>query len=114
YADARRKCYVSESPVSIVVIEIAGVVGEVCFENIQPTIAVVVADRDSHPRLLVAVVAVCATGGDSNLAESAVVVVVEEHAGLGVHGDMNVGPAIVVEIVRNGRNRVTRTWLQDA
>ena len=95
-------------------IEVAGVVGEVGFENVEPAVAVVVADANAHAGLLVAVVAVGASGDDGDIGERAVVIVVEQHAGLRVDGDVNVGPAVVIEIVGDGGDGIARAGLQDA
>ncbi len=80
-------------------IEIAGVIGEVGFEDVEPAIAVVVADRDSHARLFVPVFAVGAAGNHRDIGEGAVVIVAEQNTRLGINRNVDVGPAVVVEIV---------------
>src|ERR1700761_3237035 len=55
------KGYVAERAVAIVVIQVAGVIGKVGLENVKPSVAIVVRNRDPHTRLLVPVVAVGAT-----------------------------------------------------
>ena len=108
------KRHVAESAVAVVVVEIAGIVGEIGFENVEPAIAVVVTDGDAHSGLLVAIFAVSASGHDGDVGESAVVVVAEQDAGLGIDRDVNVRPAVVIEIVGDGRDGVARAGFEDA
>jgi hypothetical protein len=42
------------------------------------------------------------------------VVVVKQDAGLGIDGHINIGPAIVIEIVRDGGDGVARAGFEDA
>ena len=95
-------------------VEVAGIVGEVGLENVEPAVAIVIADRHAHAGLLVAVFAVGASGDDGDIGESSVVIVVEQDAGFRVHRDINIRPAVVVEIVGDRGNGVTRAGLQDA
>src|SRR5581483_11453615 len=57
--------------------------------------------------------AVGASRHDSNVGESAVVVVSEENAGLRVDRNVNVGPAVVVKVVRDRRDRISRAGLEN-
>ena len=100
--------------VAVVVVEVAGVVGKVGFEDIEPAVAVVVAHANAHARLFVAIFAVGAAGHDGDVGERAVVIVVKQDARLRVHSDINVGPAVVIEIVGDCRDRIARAGLQDA
>src|SRR5439155_26146463 len=100
-ADARRERDVAEGAVAVVVVEIAGVVGEVGLENVKPAVAVIIGDRDTHSGMFVAVLTVRAAGGHLDIGKRAVGVVGEEGAGFRVHGDINIGPAVVVEIIRD-------------
>src|SRR5271165_4766892 len=95
-------------------VEVAGVIREVGLEDIEPAVAVVVGHADSHSGLLVSVIVVSAAGHDSGIGERAVVVVLEQHTGFGVHRDIDVRPPVVIEIVRDGGYRVTRAGLQNA
>ena len=113
-ADAGREGDVGEGAVAVVVIEVAGVVGEICLENIEPAVAIVVGDADAHAGLLVAVFAVGDARDDSNIGERAVVIVAEQNARLRIDGDVDVGPAVVVEIVGDRGDRVARARLEDA
>src|SRR4029077_14417223 len=73
---------VAEGSIAVVVIEVAGVVGEVCFENVEPAIAVVVGHAHAHAGLLVAILAVGDAGDDGLVGKGAVVIVAEQDAGL--------------------------------
>ncbi len=95
-------------------IEVAGVVGEVGFENVKPPVAVIISYGHAHSGLLVAVVAVSASSQRGGVGESAVVVVAEQHAGLRVHSHIDIRPAVVIKIVRNWRNGIPRAGLEDA
>src|SRR5580704_5734745 len=113
-ADSGGKRNVVEGAVSVVVVEIASVVGEICFENVEPAVAVVICNAHAHPGLLMAIFAVRAASDHRDVRERAVVIVVEKNAGLRIDGDINIRPAIVIEIIGNGRNRIARAWLHDA
>ncbi len=63
----------------------------------------------SWPSSLNATPAITATIG-----ERAVVIVLEQNARLRIDGDINVGPAVVVEIVRNRGDRIARPGFQNA
>ena len=49
-----------------------------------------------------------------DIGESAVVIVVEQHAGLGIDGDVDVGPAVVVEVIGDRGDGISRAGLQDS
>src|SRR5438874_2171393 len=49
-----------------------------------------------------------------DVSKGSVTIVAEEHAGLRIDGNVNVGPSIVVEIVRDRRDGVARARLQNA
>ena len=72
--------HVGEGAVSVVVIEVASIVGEVGFENVEPAVAVVIANRHAHASLLVSIVAVGAPGQDGDVGR------LGEPAGPGVGG----------------------------
>src|SRR5206468_11777896 len=105
---------VRESPIAIVVVQVAGVVSEVGFENVEPAVAVVVGDSDTHPGLLMAAIAVGATSHYSDISESAVMIVLEENAWLRVYSNINIRPPIVIEVIRDRRNGVPRARFQNA
>ena len=53
--DAKR--HIREGPVAVVVVKVAGVVGKIGLENIQPAIAIVIADGHAHTGLFVTIFA---------------------------------------------------------
>src|ERR1017187_2790978 len=75
------KCHVTERAVSVVAIEVASIVGKICFEDIEPAIAIVISDRDPHSRLLVPILAVGASSHHRRVCERTVVIVVKQDAG---------------------------------
>src|ERR1700744_3642750 len=76
---------VAEGSVAVVVVQVARVIGKVGLEDIEPSVTVVVRDGDAHPGLFVAVVVVGATRHDGDIREGAVMVVLEQNAGFGIH-----------------------------
>ena len=62
----------------------------------------------AHAGLLLAVFAEGDAGLQAALGEGSVVVVAEEQAGRGVAGDVDVRPAVAIEIGCNGGKWVTR------
>ena len=109
-ADAGGERDVTEGAVSVVVIKVAGIIGEVGFEDVEPAIAIVVGDGDAHSGLFLTVLAVGDAGHDGNIGEGPIVVVAEENAWLGIARNIDVGPAIVIEVGGNRGDRVARTW----
>src|SRR5439155_26178337 len=83
-SNSRGECYIAERAVPIVVIEVAGVIGKIGFKNIEPAVAVIIADANSHARLLVPIFAVGAAGHHRHISERAVMIVAKQNAGLGV------------------------------
>src|SRR5207302_2182572 len=113
-SDAGRECSIGEGAVSVVVVEVASVVGKIGLENIEPSVTVIVADSDSHSRLLMTILAVGTAGYNRDISAGAVVIVTAQHARLRLHGHINVRPAVVIEIVRDCGNGISRARLQDA
>ncbi len=58
-------------------IKVAGIVGKVRLEDVEPSVAVIIADRNPHPCLLTAILAVGTTRHHAYVSKRAVVVVVE-------------------------------------
>ena len=94
-------------------VEVASVIGKIRFENVEPAVAVVIGHAYAHSGLLVAILAVRAAGDHRDVRKRAVVIVVKENAGLRIDGHIDIRPAVIVEIVGNGRDGIARTWLQD-
>src|SRR5271157_2091578 len=61
HAQAGDEGDVGKSAVAIVVVEIRGVIGKVCLEDVQPAVAVVVSDAYAHPGLFLSVLVIGAT-----------------------------------------------------
>ena len=72
-------------------VEVAGIVGEISFEDVERSVAIVVCDANTHPGLFVTVVAVSDSGQDGDIGKRAVVIVAEQDAWLRVDGDVDVG-----------------------
>src|SRR5580704_178261 len=105
---------VGESSITIVVVQVAGVVSKVGFEDVEPAVAVVVGDGDAHSGLLMAAIAVGATGHYSDIGESAIMIVLEENARLRVDSNINIRPPIVIEVVRDRGDGVPRSRFENA
>ena len=105
---------IAEGSIAVVVVQVAGVICEVGLEYIEPSVTVVVRHGDPHPSLLMPVVTVSAAGHDSDIRERTVVVVLEQDARFGVHGDINVRPPIVVKIIGDGGDGVSWARLENS
>ena len=79
-------------------VERRGVAGEVGLEDVDAAVAIVVADGDAHARLRPAVLAVGAAGLEPDVGQRAVAVVAIERARARVVGDVEIDPAVVVEV----------------
>ena len=79
-------------------VERIGVAGEVGLDDVEEAVAVVVADGDAHAGLRLAVGRVGDAGFDGHIFERAVLLILVEGGGGGVVGDVDVGPAVVVEV----------------
>src|SRR5258708_7299506 len=89
---------VVESPVSIVMVKIRRLIRIVRLNNVQPTIAVIIADGHAHAALHSAVLVHRATDFPPNLLEGSVPSIVIEAAGHRVTSHVNVRPTVVVEV----------------
>ena len=74
---AGRERHVAEGSVAVVVIQVAGVVGKISLENVEPSVAIVIGHADAHARLLVAIFAVRHAGNHRHIRECAVMIVSE-------------------------------------
>src|SRR4030095_13727360 len=74
-ADAGREGAILAEPVAGVGIQRRRIAGEVRLEDVQGAVAIVVADRDAHAGLRLAVLAVGAARADGDVGERAVVIV---------------------------------------
>ena len=102
-----------EDPV-VVVEEIRVIVGEVGLDDVEPAIAVEVADADTHAALLEAMLVERDAHLGRVVREGAVAVVQEQDARCGVARDVDIRPAVLVEIRRHRRERVVFPHLPHA
>src|SRR5439155_18327408 len=105
-AQTGRQCGVDEIPISGARVKAGGVVREVGFEDVEPAVGVVVAGGSAHAGLFLAVFVVGATGLHGNVGEGAILVVAEQKTGCGITGDIDIGPAVVVEITGQRGERI--------
>ena len=90
------------------------VAGEIGLGDIEEAVAVVVRDRDAHARLQTSVGIVGDAGRVAALFERSVVLVAIEQAGGLVAGDIDVGPAVVIEIGDDHAQAVAAAGRQNA
>src|SRR2546425_10566760 len=81
-----------------IAIERGRVAGEIGFDDVEIAVEIVIDSGDAHAGLGLAVGREGAAGLDGDVRERAVLFVLIERAGLRVVGDVDVGPAVVVEI----------------
>ena len=101
---------VVEAAVAVVLIESRDLVGKVRAHDIEPAIPVIVGNSDPHARHGSAVLVERASGGHSDLAERPVLVVSVEQARGGITSDVDVWPAIVVEVRGRCAHAVRTDW----
>src|SRR6185312_11303144 len=85
-----------------------------CLEDVEVSIQVEVSDCDTHSSLFHAIVAQPYAALNSFLCKDPIVPVQEEQAGGGVGCDIEIRPAVVVEVRRDGSHRIGAWSLQDA
>src|SRR6476646_10513708 len=83
---------------SDIVIKGWSVASEIGLDDVEIAVHVVVGSRDAHARLRFAVGAQSASRFDGDVFEFAVPFVLIEGAGRGVVRDVNIRPAVVVEV----------------
>ena len=97
-----------------IVVERRRVAGEIGFDEIEIAVEIVIACGNTHACLGLAVGAESAASFESDVGEGAILFVLIEGAGGGVVGDVNVGPAVVVEIGSKDAKTVSAVGLEDA
>ena len=90
------------------------VAGEVGLEDVDRAVAVVVADRDAHAGLRLAVLAVGAARVDADVLERAVAVVPIQRARVRVVRHIEIDPPVVVEVERADAEAVGAVCARDA
>ena len=113
-ADAGGERAVLAESVARVRIQRRRVARKVRLEYVHRSVAIVVADRDAHAGLWLAVLAVGAAARDTDVGERAVAVVAVERARIGVVRDVQIGPAVVVEVERAHAEAVRAFRARDA
>ena len=112
-AKPSRGSHIVECSIAVVAIEGRSIVGKVRLENVKAPITVVVADRRSHARLLAPVFIERRARSYTDVGESAVAIIAIENARGAVASDINIGPAIVVEVESRNAERVVAVGLVD-
>ena len=84
------------------------------LEDVEVAVEVEIADPDPHAGLLHAVFVERDAALEAGLGERAVVIVAEEEAGRGIAGDVDVRPAVVIEIGRDRGHAVAALGFGDA
>ncbi len=84
------------------------------FEDVQRAIEIVIADSQTHAGLLDAIVIQGHAGFEADLAEGAVVTIAEHPTGRGIAGDIDIGPAVVIEVRRNRGQSVAAAHFPDS
>src|SRR5437016_2000929 len=113
-AEAGGEGGVGEGAIAVVVVERGSVVGEICLEDVEPAIAVVVGNRGAHAGLGAAVFVERSSGNNGNVGKGAVAIVAVQNAGSAVAGDVEIGPAVVVVIERGDAEGVVAGCVFDA
>src|SRR5882724_4462113 len=113
-SEARGCGRVLKVSLSIVAIKNVPVIGKVGFENIEVATEIVITHSNAHARLFLAIVAHGNATQDPLFAKRSVVIVHEEQARSGIASDVDIGPAIFIEIGSYNRHTVTRGSFCDA
>src|SRR5216684_6417043 len=97
-----------------IAVERRSVAGEIGFDEIEIAIEIVIGGRDAHAGLGLAVGAEGTAGFEGDVGEGAVLFILIEGAGGGIVGDVDVGPAVVVEIGGEDAEAVGAVGPEDA
>ena len=97
-AEAALKRGVLEIRAAQIAVERRSIAGKIRFDEIEIAVEIVIGGGDAHAGLWLAVGAERAAGFDGDVGEGAVLFVLIERAGGGIVGDVNVRPAVVIEI----------------
>ena len=113
-----RRAVVEKGAAAQVLVEGVGLQLEVGDDDVEQAVAVVVAHVDPHAGLGPALVAERGAGEQRDVLEGAVALVVEEEVGLVVVGDVDVLPAVVVDVAEDhaeagadGAGEARRAWV---
>src|SRR5262249_8490433 len=89
---------VGEFAVPVIVVEVVGIVGEIGFRQIRPTVIVVVSEVHAHAGLFPSICAVSNAGSDPDLSKSTLAIVVVKQAGRRIISNVNVVATVLVVI----------------
>ncbi len=105
HAQARLDAGVGEGA-AVVAVERGDLLGEIRSDDVQPAVGVEISDADAHAGQGDAILIERAAGRNRDLAEGPVVVVAIQQTRRAVAGDVDVRPAVVVEIRRRRSHAV--------
>src|SRR5437660_1165721 len=105
---------VFKTGVADVVVEGRCVAGEIGFDDVEIAVEIVIGGGDAHAGLGLTVGAEGAASFHGNVDKFSIVLVLVKGAGGGVIGDVNVGPAVVVEIGGEDAEAVGAVGVEDA
>src|SRR5579864_1800205 len=83
---------------ALVVVERRRVPSEVSFNNVEIAVQIIIGGRYAHARLRLAVRAERASRFDGNVLKFSVLLILVKSAGRGIVGNINIRPAVVVQI----------------
>src|SRR5882724_4467891 len=112
-ADFGARRFVHEQAVAFVVVERKHLIREVGDDQASVSGAVVVGGIHAHSRAGDAVFTERDAGGHGALFKRAIFFVQVELVGLGVVGDDDIGPAVVV-VIKNGNAQTLRGWIVES
>src|SRR5262245_29653398 len=112
-ADAAREGAVLAQAVAAVRVERRRVAGEIGLEDVDRAVAIVVAEREPHPGLRLAVLAVSTAGRHGNVFERAVALVPIERARVRIVRHVQIDPPVIVEVERADAEAVGARGLRD-
>ena len=111
--EAGGESHIVKVAIAIVAIERGSVVGEIGFENIELAVAVEIGDGRAHAGLLRAIFVEGRAGNDGDIGKRAIVIVVIENAGSAVAGDVDIRPAVIIEVESGDAESVVSGGLVD-
>src|SRR5262249_7968572 len=114
HTKSARNGHIVERIFSQIAVEDGGVVGEMRFQDVQIAVQVEIPDANSHSRLFVAIFVQSDAAFEADVFERAVVVIAEQEAWRGITGDVDIGPAVVIEIRGHGSHHVATLGLGDS
>ena len=112
--ETRAVGFIIEEPVSEVSVERRSFVHEVGLDDVDAAVVIVVRRRHAHAALLLPGVTVRNAGFDRDVGERSVAIVAVEQAWCGIAGDVDVRPAVIVEVGHDDTQAVMKPLDEDA